>query len=112
MDVLRVSISGSLVNELHEYVGTVAIVAFFVPFFTFEPKKYFLEFVNYVRYIEKDLKNNATPETLETTCSSSRHQQQLGWQQQQRPYPDLRPPRRNNCNEKNSNSRTDSSTAH
>ncbi len=59
LDVLRVSISGSLVNELYEYVGTAASVAFL----TYE---YFLKFVNFERYIKINSKNSATPETLET----------------------------------------------
>jgi hypothetical protein len=109
LDVLRVSVSGSLVNELYEYVGTVAIVAFFVAFLTFEPKKYFLKFVNFVRYIEMDLKNDATPETFETTVAAGTSS---SWDSSNSrdPIHSWDPQGRNKCNQKNSNNRIDSRT--
>jgi hypothetical protein len=59
------------------------------------PKKYFLKFVNYVGYIKMDSKNSATPETLETTVAAGTSSSWDG---------------SNSRDNKNSNSRTYSST--
>jgi hypothetical protein len=57
--------------------------------------KVLLKFVNYGRYIKLDSKNSVTPVGMAATAET---------------YPHQRPRGINNCNQKNSNSRTDSST--